>query len=427
MDMLEKISRSFGSWYEGLFGGGDDVRPKDILRRILATLEDHRKEGFDNRVYVPNQYILEINVSDIEEKEYLLSFLDRHELETAVRRYCQQNRYVIRGALEFIIKEIELEEGEESKKQEKIRIRCRYTAKTTPQETPQAPMPVASLSEPAYEEQRTIANLSQEFSLAEGATVPGQASATLTIHPTAGAPFQFAIYQNAVTMGRSSRAGNDLVLEGDGLISKRHARLERERDGSFTLYDLSSTNGTKLNGKRIDNSPLKGGDEIMLGSTRIYFDVKESERELLEPVAQTMVEEPFPFRSGGIFGGAAASLMEGGGTSSPPTRRLRAQSGRVQVLNDQEQVLEDYPLASETLIGRGVTNDIVLPDRSVATRHACLLFDGECYTIEALSDAGTALNGIPLEPRQPIRLTDGDTVGVGSLRLRFVSKEAPSS
>ena len=84
MDLFEKINRSFGSWYEGLFGGGDDVRPKDILRRIIAAMEDHRKEGFDSKVYVPNQYVLEINVLDEEEKQYLLSFLDRDELEVAL-------------------------------------------------------------------------------------------------------------------------------------------------------------------------------------------------------------------------------------------------------------------------------------------------------------------------------------------------------
>src|SRR5690242_7818826 len=44
MDLFEKINRSFGGWYEGLFGGGDDVRPKDILRKILTAMEEHRKE-----------------------------------------------------------------------------------------------------------------------------------------------------------------------------------------------------------------------------------------------------------------------------------------------------------------------------------------------------------------------------------------------
>src|SRR6478752_5848190 len=89
MDLFEKFNRSFGSWYEGLFGGSDDVRPKDILRLILSAIEDNRKEGFDNRVYVPNQYILEIAVNDEEEKEYLLAFLDRSELEAAIQRCCK--------------------------------------------------------------------------------------------------------------------------------------------------------------------------------------------------------------------------------------------------------------------------------------------------------------------------------------------------
>ena len=133
MDLLEKINRSFGSWYEGLFGGSDDVRPKDILRRILAAMEDHRKEGFDNRVYVPNQFILEIDVHDEEEKEYLLAFLDRDELEAAIRRYCQQNHYHIRGPLDFTIKEVD-EPGMNGKR-EKVQVRCRYNTKITGPET----------------------------------------------------------------------------------------------------------------------------------------------------------------------------------------------------------------------------------------------------------------------------------------------------
>src|SRR5262249_19685474 len=130
MDLFEKINRSFGSWYEGLFGASGDVRPKDILRKILVAMEEHRKEGFDNKVYVPNQYVLEVAVDDEEEKAYLLSFLDREELETAIRRYCQQNNYHIRGGLDFTIKEIDESDG--PKRREKIRVRCRYDAKKAP-------------------------------------------------------------------------------------------------------------------------------------------------------------------------------------------------------------------------------------------------------------------------------------------------------
>ena len=346
-------------------------------------------------------------------------------MEAAIRRYCQQNRYQIRGALEFIIKEGEPEAEGESRSKEKIRIRCRYTAKANaePVRIPAA-IPVASNgNEFPYEENPTVANMAQEFTFEEVATLLGQASANLTIHPVAGVPFQFGIHKPALTIGRSSRAGNDLVLQGDGLVSKRHARVEREADGNYTLYDLGSTNGVKVNGKRVDNYTLQSGDEFTIGNTRLVFEAKKIEASPSfntesSPVT-ALFEEPL-HRSGGIFGGAAASLMEGGGSSSPPTRRLRPQTGRLQRLDEKGDVAEEFTLGSETLIGRGITNDIVLPDRSVSTRHACLLFDIEFYTIESLTDAETTLNAVSLDPRLPIRLTDGDIIGVGSLRLRFL-------
>src|SRR5947209_3642282 len=153
MDLFEKFNRSFGSWYEGLFGGSDDVRPKDILRLILAAIEDNRKEGFDNRVYVPNQYILEIAVNDEEEKEYLLAFLDRAELEAAIRRCCKQNNYHIRGPLEFTVKEVD-DPAIASKRGEKVRVRCRYNSRIAgPEAAPALQAP------PQAEEDRTVASV----------------------------------------------------------------------------------------------------------------------------------------------------------------------------------------------------------------------------------------------------------------------------
>ena len=59
-------------------------------------MENHRKEGFDSKVYVPNQYILEINVHDEEEKEYLLSFLNKDELEAIRVFYSRPQRLGLR-------------------------------------------------------------------------------------------------------------------------------------------------------------------------------------------------------------------------------------------------------------------------------------------------------------------------------------------
>ena len=414
MDVLEKINRSFGAWYEGLFGGGgDDVRPKDVLRRIIAAMEDSRKEGFDNRVYVPNQYILEIAVDDEEEKDYLLSFLDRDELESAIRRYCQQNHYHIRGALDFTIKELTADESALERKPEKLRVRCRYNTKITAPETPAN----AAVEAPAipYEE-RTVAGFAGMNHSDEGGTVPAIAAATLIIYAPDKPPFRYSIAKGAIILGRSARSGNDVVLESDGQTSKQHARIELDPDGKFTVYDLGSTNGTKVNGRRVDNRTLHDGDEITLGQTRITF--QQTKRGQAEE--EIDAEESKPRTTPGVYGGAAASLNPNEmGSSTPPRRVLTPRTARLMLLEGTE-VVDDFLLASETVIGRGVTNDIVLPDRSIATRHARIVHNGEGYAIELLSDTSEArLNGLPLLPHFPTGLRDNDSITLGTLKLRF--------
>ena len=56
-----------------------------------------------------------------------------------------------------------------------------------------------------------------------------------------------------------------MVLD-DERVSSRHARLTYQPDGSVRIEDLNSTNGTYVNGSRIDSPvTLRGGEEIGLG------------------------------------------------------------------------------------------------------------------------------------------------------------------
>lgn len=72
-----------------------------------------------------------------------------------------------------------------------------------------------------------------------------------------------------IMIGRSPRT--DITLPDDG-ISREHALILFEEDeGAYVIEDLASTNGTKVNGKRVRSAALAEGDEIQIGQTLFRF------------------------------------------------------------------------------------------------------------------------------------------------------------
>ncbi|HEY5340120.1 MAG TPA: FHA domain-containing protein [Candidatus Aquilonibacter sp.] len=75
-----------------------------------------------------------------------------------------------------------------------------------------------------------------------------------------------------LTIGRDKTV--DLPI-GDAEVSRRHARLETQGETVY-LRDLGSSNGTFLNGRRIDSAiETREGDEIDVGITRIVVEKLE--------------------------------------------------------------------------------------------------------------------------------------------------------
>jgi sigma-B regulation protein RsbU (phosphoserine phosphatase) len=93
--------------------------------------------------------------------------------------------------------------------------------------------------------------------------------ANLYIYPKQGDPSVFALGARQVTIGRSS--SNDVVLS-DQFSSGCHAVVKPTARG-YALVDQGSKNGTFVNGRRVSGEiDLARGDEILIGSTRFYFD-----------------------------------------------------------------------------------------------------------------------------------------------------------
>lgn len=55
-----------------------------------------------------------------------------------------------------------------------------------------------------------------------------------------------------------------VMVENDGL-SREHAKIVVTDDGQVSVLDLNSTNGTYVNGERIELASLREGDELQLG------------------------------------------------------------------------------------------------------------------------------------------------------------------
>jgi len=72
---------------------------------------------------------------------------------------------------------------------------------------------------------------------------------------------------NSFTVGRVD--GNDMIMP-DYAISKQHSILEIKR-GVYSIMDCGSTNGTMVNGKRLDNKPVNLQDGDIVGFARYEF------------------------------------------------------------------------------------------------------------------------------------------------------------
>jgi hypothetical protein len=81
---------------------------------------------------------------------------------------------------------------------------------------------------------------------------------------------EFSLDSSAVTVGRASQ--NVVAIDGDEFASARHARIEPRRDGVW-VADLGSTNGTFVNGIRIDRPrKLVTGDVVRAGETELRYE-----------------------------------------------------------------------------------------------------------------------------------------------------------
>ena len=131
-------------------------------------------------------------------------------------------------------------------------------------------------------------------------------------------------------VGRSADAD---IRVFDDAASRQHAVVVREGD-DYVVQDLGSTNGTFVNGRRVERHVLRSGDEVAIRDMRLLFlDDRDAERPtVIEDQRLSIVSRIEPKRarvSGGedVLLGRLAAVYRFASVLSGPSRRLRKSIG----------------------------------------------------------------------------------------------------
>jgi pSer/pThr/pTyr-binding forkhead associated (FHA) protein len=103
--------------------------------------------------------------------------------------------------------------------------------------------------------------------------MPGGPNLVVSAGPDLGQ--EYPLWGEQVLIGRASREATWEIRLTDRSVSRPHARIDKVADG-YVLTDLESANGTQVNGSTVKGQPvpLKEGDVIAVGETRLVFHVK---------------------------------------------------------------------------------------------------------------------------------------------------------
>lgn len=105
---------------------------------------------------------------------------------------------------------------------------------------------------------REVRNLRQREAAAR---LPGLAGFALIVASGPQRGLHWRLGEGIVEAGRNSEAG---ILLDDVTVSRHHASFA-VTDGVLVVRDLGSTNGTYVNGRRVDEARLDPGDEVIVG------------------------------------------------------------------------------------------------------------------------------------------------------------------
>ncbi len=216
---LQSFEHGLERMVEGVFSRGSrsSIRPVELGRRLLREIDDHRSVDVKGRRIVPNSFTIALSPKDLAGFADIDEALNAELCETA-REYAKSEGYHFMGSVS-----VELVVDNDQKP-------GRFNITSRMKETG-GPAGVGSLVLPSGE--------------------------------------RITLGKEPVTLGRLADCTIPL---NDGNVSRHHCEVRASSRG-YLVADMGSTNGTKVNGLRIQGEQtLQDGDIVSVGSTHLRFE-----------------------------------------------------------------------------------------------------------------------------------------------------------
>ena len=246
MERLEAFaSRFIEGWSARLFGA--KLQPVQIAKRVIRAMEAHQTISL-SKTFVPNSYVVSLAPSDFEGFEQYRRSLEQ-DLSEAVLGAARDRNYTL-----LAYPTVEIERDEDLPPGD-MRVSCALVDASGDE-----------VSDPkalgAVESGHTMV-LDREKLLREKPRAP---KAAITVRK-GDQRRDIVLGADPLAIGRDPQ--NDITLD-DRRVSRKHAEI-RLRLGRYTLYDLQSTNGTYVNGRRVAEVVLADGDRLSIGGVELQF------------------------------------------------------------------------------------------------------------------------------------------------------------
>lgn len=242
---LEKIIEGF---FKDKFKGS--LQPVDMAKRLARVMREQRRTGLKD-IFVPNRYEIHLNPEEYKANEPVIERLSG-ELQEYVAGKAAEKKYTMLGRIA-----VSFDQDEAVAPGEMV-IKSYFDEEAN-----------------ELEERTPVTEATMQFVPIKGELAP---PARVLPEPAAGlevleGPFsgrRYPVEGNLVVIGRKEAC--DVFLP-DESISRRHALISRVGH-QFYIKDQASTNGTYINGSRVEQKELMPGDIIKVGRIPLRFRVE---------------------------------------------------------------------------------------------------------------------------------------------------------